>query len=139
MRFTRVYKRQKRAHLFTSINITPLTDIALVLLIIFMIATPLLIQSKIKINLPKVETENRQRPNHNIIIFIDEKGHIYLDDKKIEFRNLKIFIKELAMKDGEKTVTLNGDKDVRYDAVVQVLNLIREMGIEDISLGIEIT
>ena len=138
MRFTRAYKKLKRTHLFTSINITPLTDIALTLLVVFMVATPMLIQSKIKVSLPQVSTKNVTVPQENLVIFIDKNGQIFIDEQEIKFSALKSFVQNFTKKAGDKSVTLNGDRNVKYDTVVQVLNLLRENKLENIALGIEV-
>ena len=121
MKAVEKYKKSTRQKAFTSINITPLTDIALVLLIIFMIATPMLIQSKLDIKLPEVETKNREIPDQNLVIYIDSQGRIFIDYKMVSLIDLKVYIRGFANESLDKPVTINGDKDVKYNDIIQYI------------------
>ena len=123
---------------FTEINITPLTDIALVLLVIFMIAAPVLVQSSIKINLPKVPTKKSQAINTKLIIRINQRGNIFIDDKRISWKNLKLKIKNLAKINPSQIISIEGDKNVKYNSVIEVLNLLKNHDFVNIGLAIEI-
>jgi len=123
---------------FTSINITPLTDIALVLLVVFMVATPMLIQSNININLPKVENKNDSQANKSLVILIDKNGTIFINNNAIRLKELGIFVKHYSINNKDGFVVINGDKQVKYDMVVKVLDVVKSQGIKKVSLGIEV-
>jgi biopolymer transport protein ExbD len=123
---------------FTTINITPLTDIALTLLVVFMIATPMLMQSNINVNLPKVESKHNNSTKNSLVITINRYGSIYLDNKKFSIKDLKIFLKDYGVKNKDGFVIINGDKSVKYDMVVKVLDIVKNEGINKVSLGIEV-
>lgn len=132
------HRKIKRDKSFTSINITPLTDIALTLLTVFMIATPMIIQSHISVNLPKVEHKNESLVSTFLTITIDKKGRIFIDNRQFDLKNLEFYIKDYVDKKKEVNVVINGDKSVNYDSVVKVLDLVKNLGITKISLGIEV-
>ena len=123
---------------FTAINITPLTDIALVLLVVFMIATPMLIQSNINISLPKVQNKNDSQSKNSLVITIDKNSNIFIDNRKISLKDLKLFLKSYALKNSDEVVVVNGDKLVKYDMVVKVLDIVKNQGLKKVSLGIEV-
>src|SRR5271157_1120617 len=80
--------RHRRRELFEGINITPFTDVVLVLLIIFMIATPLLIRSEIKVNLPQTSTADAA-PQKTLIITIDSAAGISVDGVRTPLASLR--------------------------------------------------
>jgi biopolymer transport protein ExbD len=132
------HRKIKKDKSFTNINITPLTDIALTLLTVFMIATPMIIQSHISVNLPKVEHKNESLVSTFLTITIDKKGRIFIDNRQFDLKNLEFYIKDYIDKKKEVNVVINGDKSVNYDSVVKVLDLVKNLGITKISLGIEV-
>ena len=133
------YKRLNSGKkVFATINITPLTDIALTLLVVFMIATPMLMQSNINVNLPKVEKKNdSQVTKKSLVITIDKKGNIFIENKPYLVKDLKLFLKNYVMKNKDGVVIINGDKSVKYDIIAKVLDIVKNQGINKVSLGIE--
>jgi len=132
-----VRRNVHRQQLVTGINITPLTDIALELLIVFMIATPMLMQSSINVNLPKASQGGTT--NTAITILVDKKGKIFVNDKQISFENLKFFISGDLANNPDRPVVINGDREAQYDTIVKVLDTARQAGARKLSLGIEVT
>ncbi|MDR0676961.1 MAG: biopolymer transporter ExbD [Elusimicrobiota bacterium] len=133
------YKKNFKNKVFTGINITPLTDIALTLLIIFMVAAPMIIQSHIEVSLPKVE----QGTDNSIVtgfltIIIDKFGEIYIDNKNFSLKNLQLYLQDYKDQHQEVSIIINGDKIVSYDSVIRVLDIVKNLGITRISLGIEV-
>ena len=78
---------RERAGLIAGINITPLTDVVLVLLVIFMIATPLLIRSEIKVNLPRAAAADAAAQK-TIVVTIDSAGNVYVDGVRVALASL---------------------------------------------------
>ena len=129
--------RKKQSGLIAGINITPFTDVVLVLLVIFMIATPLLIRSEIKVNLPRTATaENASE--RNLVITIDTAGAVYLDGARVALADLAGNIRSALEKRPSSPVIIMGDKDVRYDIVVRVLEIARSCGVSRLSLAVEV-
>jgi biopolymer transport protein TolR len=126
-----------RAGLIAGINITPFTDVVLVLLVIFMIATPLLIRSEIKVNLPRTTAADTAVPR-NIVITIDSAGNVYVDGVRAPINQLAAGLSaSLARRPGSPVIIM-GDREVRYDLVVRVLEIARASGVAKLSLAVEV-
>ncbi len=129
-------RRRETSKLMAEINITPFTDVVLVLLIIFMIATPFIYQSSTKVDLPKISKAN-ETPR-DIIITIDAWGNVFLEEKKVDLTTLKVRLSGLVKAKPEASVIINGDKNVRYDSVMQVMDILTQAGVRNPGLGIEL-
>lgn len=121
------------------INITPFTDVVLVLLIIFMITTPMLSQHSLKINLPKAENTQQTEETKNIEISIDKDGFVYLDGLQIHLQYIEEALKSSIKKYPERAVIVKGDKDIKYDLVVQVIDKAKQAGATKFALALEKT
>jgi biopolymer transport protein TolR len=126
-----------RAGLIAGINITPLTDVVLVLLVIFMIATPLLIRSEIKVNLPRTAAADAA-PQKTIVVTIDAAGNVYVDGARVALAQLAPTLSSTLGKRPNAPVIIMGDRDVRYDLVVRVLEIARTSGVNKLSLAVEV-
>jgi len=125
-------KRRQSSHdVIADINITPFTDVVLVLLIIFMIATPLLIQAGIKVDLPvtKKPTGTAEKQEVFITIAISADGSISLDGQKYPIDNIKPILQQLMKINPNSIVAIGGEPDASYDTVVQVLDIARAAGV----------
>jgi biopolymer transport protein ExbD len=129
--------RGKRNGLIAGINITPFTDVVLVLLVIFMIATPLLIRSEIKVNLPQTSSAD-MAPQKNLVITIDTTGGVYVDDVRVALSDLRPNLTAALAKRPGSPVIIMGDRDVRYDLVVRVLEIAKSCGVSRLSLAVQI-
>jgi biopolymer transport protein TolR len=126
----------KKSKLMAEINITPFTDVVLVLLIIFMIATPFIYQSSMKIQLP--QGSSSEETSRDIIITINAQGDVFLEDTKIELDTLRYKVMAMVRNKADAFVIVNGDKNVRYDSVMQVMDVLTQSGVKNPGLGIEI-
>jgi len=128
-------RRMKRPKLMAEINITPFTDVVLVLLIIFMIATPFIYQSSLKVQLPKaLKSEEISR---DIIITINAQGEVFLEDARVDLETLRYKLTAKVRGKPDTSVIINGDKNVRYDSVIQVMDVLTRSGVKNPGLGIE--
>ena len=125
---------------FTSdINVTPMVDIMLVLLIIFMVITPFL-QQGVSVALPRDMNNPDEDPaiikESSVVVAITETGDIYLGKKKIDKDQLKTEIdtKMTGKVDTERIVYIRSDINANYGQVVETINLIRDAGIDQIGL-----
>jgi biopolymer transport protein TolR len=115
------------------INIANLVDVCLVLLIIFMISAPLL-QSGIEVDLPKTKAKAINEEAAGVVVTIDKKGGIYVNDVFTRLDNFdKALDKELKAK-GTSSVYLRGDSTIAYGTAIGVIGRMKEMGIESIGL-----
>ena len=115
------------------INITNLVDVVLVLLIIFMISAPLL-QSGIEIDLPKTKAAALTEEAEGVVITIDDKGGIYINDVWTRMEDLEQNLRDELKVQNANEVFLRGDSSVAYGAVIRVIGRMKEMGIEGIGL-----
>jgi biopolymer transport protein ExbD len=124
------------SNIMAEINITPLTDIFLVLLIIFMITSSAMIESGGKVNLPKaVATKSETR---GTTVTLTPKKEIYLNQKKVTEDTLESALKEALAASAEKIVILRGDKDVLFGDTVKVMSMIKRAGASEIAIAAEV-
>jgi biopolymer transport protein TolR len=129
-----------RSNVNADINVTPMADIMLVLLIIFMITTPLL-QSGITVNLPKArnpldapEADSKEA----VVIALNREGRLYLGKKQYSEQELYSYLTQ-RYSQGEinRTIFLKGDTALAYGRVVEIVNGCRQAGVERIGLMAE--
>ena len=112
-----------------SINTTPLVDVMLVLLIIFLITIPV-INKTVKVSLPKAVNIPTQTKPENITIAVDKDGNVYWNDKMVGSReDLLADVKAAAVKKPQPEIHIRGDKDTRYEAIGRVMYMIQRGGI----------
>lgn len=128
---------QRRGRVMTEINITPFTDVVLVLLIIFMIATPLLLQPGIKVKMPSAKAAETET-DKPVQVTIDAQGKIYVDNKQVDIAGLKAEIALRVAGKPDLPVIVKGDKEVRYDIVIKVIDGAKQSGASRIALGVEL-
>jgi biopolymer transport protein ExbD len=113
----------------STINTTPLVDIMLVLLIIFLITIPV-VTTSIPVRLPKETNEIRETKPENIVISVDAKGGIYWNDLKIANTNALIDrLKKIAVLVPQPEVQIRGDGDAKYDSVGRIVYACQRAGI----------
>lgn len=119
------------------LNITPLLDLAFVLLVIFIITTPQL-SNDLEMNLPSPQQKQPPGPppkiNH---IVVDAQGHITFNDQGMELPQLKNTLVSLHAEDTNATVVVKGSPDVDYQRVVGVLDLLQQADITKVGLATE--
>jgi biopolymer transport protein TolR len=120
------------------INITPLVDVILVLLIIFMITAPLMMEG-IKVDLPAATTEAIKNEKEDIVLTITKKGDLFLQGDKNAYNvvNLSDKLTAVYQNKTKKDIFLRADKSVPYGTVVQVMAACKNAGIERIGMVTE--
>jgi biopolymer transport protein ExbD len=116
------------------INITPLTDVFLVLLIIFMVATPFLIQAGVMVKLPASQVAQGQP--EGIVITLTKNNRIFVDEDEVELARLQDILRQRIQND-EKLVILRGDKEVLLGNAVDIMNIAKIAGAERIAIATE--
>jgi biopolymer transport protein TolR len=131
-------RHHRKQRFFAEINITPFTDVILVLLIIFMVAAPIIYQSNIKVKLPKVKAKETQNAppdrQKSAVITVTTEGMVYLDDKLVTQVELKTQVTEMHKNNPDLSVFLRADQQTRFKDVVEVLDLLTEMGITKLDI-----
>lgn len=140
-----MYQKQKinalprRVRPVAEINITPFTDVVLVLLVIFMISTPLIVQSNIRVNLPTVTSAAaRERIVNQVIITVAGQGAqgVYLGDKAVTLRDLQEKITAMRQYNPDLTVVLFSDGEASFKNVASVLGVLNAAGVKDLNIAV---
>jgi biopolymer transport protein TolR len=122
--------------LMSEINVTPLVDVMLVLLIIFMVAAPMMTQG-VDVNLPKTEAKNIKTSDEPLILTVNSKKEIFLESHKIPLENLGVKIQKIFENRRKKEVLLRADKDIPYGFVMNVIASVKKAGIEKLGMVTE--
>jgi len=124
-------------HLMAEINIIPLVDVVLVLLIVFMVTAPLLYRG-VDLTLPKTAT-NTIKPEVRTVLTISKSGAVHLDDEKREVPLSRLAARLSAMKQKSTglSVYLRADRNVPYGVVVSVMDLVKRAGIDKLGIVTE--
>ena len=134
-------RRPRNSKLIAEINIAPFTDVILVLLIIFMVTTPLIYRSSIKIALPQVSDNQQPLETKDINVMVTAVGEVYLENQKYNLKLdrdlLKFKLQKLVQSSKEPAIIINGDRAVKYDFVVQVIDMASKAGIKHLVLATE--
>ena len=128
--------RGSRSKMMAEINITPFTDVVLVLLIIFMVTTPLFVQSAIKIKLPKA-TQVESQSDKNINIKIGFSGAILMNEKSVTLEQLEQRMIAKLSHNPDTVVVVEADKQLPYESVIKVLDTAKKAGAHKLALGVE--
>lgn len=118
------------------INMVPFIDITLILLIIFMVMSPLLVQMQLTVDLPKSNAINTQTDDEVIRIEIQKNGEITVLNKKVTVQNLE---RELILRLGKankKTILVEADKNVPVQQVVDVFDIAKKLGAAKLGIGV---
>ena len=110
------------------INVTPLVDVMLVLLIVFIVTAPLLMQA-VKVDLPKTAPLAPLKQTRTVQIAINAQGIVYVDQRAVHFDILETELKSLRAGHPELSIQLHADENVRYGRVAQVMAAISRAGI----------
>ena len=129
---------QKQGEAITGINVTPFVDVMLVLLIIFMVTANYINNQSIKVELPKAASGDTPDDNVNLGFVIDAYSNVYLDGQPLDLKELPAKI-ALLKQDGKNLQALIGaDTKAKHGAVVSLIDALRNNGIYDFALNIEV-
>jgi len=113
-----------RSDLISDINVTPLVDVMLVLLIIFMVTAPMMIHG-VKVNLPITESKNIKSKEDPLIVSITKKRLIFIENYNVTLNDLKGKLKKIVANRAGKEILLQADKDVPYGFVMKVMSQVK--------------
>ncbi|MEW6593964.1 MAG: protein TolR [Thermodesulfobacteriota bacterium] len=122
--------------LVSDINVTPLVDVMLVLLIIFMITAPMMTQG-VDVNLPQTTARPLQQDEAPVIVTVTRKGEIFVDRARGDQAMLREQLSALAQRGTDRTILLKADKDVPYGLVVGVMADIKGAGFDKLGMVTE--
>ena len=121
-----------RPRFMAEINVVPLVDVVLVLLVIFMVTAPMLYRG-LDINLPQTST-NTIKPEQRVVLTVERDRRIYLDKELVPLIEVQPRLHALRSSNREVSVFLRADRDVPYGTVVQVMDSIKKAGIEKLGM-----
>lgn len=119
--------------LVSEINVTPLVDVVLVLLIIFMVTAPML-QMGIDINLPQVKSRTLDVSEEKLVLSVNGKKEIFINNYKTNLAELGVKLENIFKSRIEREVYMRADKDVPYGFVVQVMSEVRKAGVDKLGM-----
>ena len=123
-------------NIVSEINIIPFVDIVLVILIIFLIISPAIINPGFDINLPKAQTAKKPE-NVKALLSIDIDGVVYLNRKPLQEKELTRELKKFVAKDKNMKVVIAADGNVAHGNVISLIDLIRKAGVRRFAVSVE--
>ena len=126
----------RRRGLITDINVTPLVDIMLVLLIIFMLTAHLIARQAIEVQLPKASQSASVQPT-TLAVTLTREGRMYLNGNEVTPTALREAVKAAIAKDAKTQAIIAGDKNVSHGRVVWVLDLVKSLGVTSFAIQID--
>lgn len=126
-------KRNSGGKLLAEINVTPLVDVVLVLLIIFMVTAPML-QMGIDVNLPQVKSKSIDVTEEKLVLTINSAKEIFINRNKVPVTGLSVKLQSIFANRIDREVFLRADKNVPYGFVVEVMSEVRKAGIDRLGM-----
>ena len=120
----------------SEINVTPMVDVMLVLLVIFMVTAPLLTVS-VPLDLPKSRVTTLTEPKKPIIISLNRSGEVFIGNERIDSSDLEQRLADLAAEDQTRIVYVRGDQTISYAQLMDVLGMVNRAGFSKVSLVAE--
>lgn len=122
-----------RRRTFNEINVTPFVDVMLVLLIIFMVTAPML-TAGVEVNLPETVASPLKGNNERLALSVTRDGTIYLQESKIELKNIQAKLVAISGENREAQIVVRGDQGIDYGLVMQVAGEVSAAGFTQIAL-----
>ena len=120
----------------SDINVTPLVDVMLVLLIIFMVTAPMMMQG-VEVNLPQTTAKSIKTREDPLFLSINKKREIFLEDRRIKMKDLEKKMKSIFKYRRNKEVLLRADREVPYGFVIKVIAEVKRAGIDKLGMVTE--
>jgi biopolymer transport protein TolR len=129
--------RRRTTHVMSEINVTPMVDVMLVLLIIFMVAAPLLTVG-VAIDLPQTQAKSLAQDREPLTVTVNDKGQVYLQNTDIKLDELIPKLQAIAKSGGDERIYVRGDKKVDYGTVMRVMGRLSAAGYRRVALITEV-
>ena len=122
--------------LMSDINVTPFVDVMLVLLVIFMVTAPMMMQG-VDVTLPETTSEPLVAKKENLIVTINNKNQVYINDYQVTFDFLQEKLQKILKGRENREVYLRADKEISYGFVVRVMSELKGAGVEKLGMVTE--
>jgi biopolymer transport protein TolR len=129
----RGYGARRKAHPMSEINVTPMVDVMLVLLVIFMVTAPLLTVG-VPVQLPKTKAAAMTNPDEPIVISVEKDGGVFLQETKIELDQLGPRLAAITANKPDTTIYVRADQETNYGMFAQVLAELQASGFSKVGL-----
>ncbi len=128
--------RRRRATVMADINVTPMVDVMLVLLIVFMVAAPLLTVG-VPIDLPQTQAKSMEQDKEPLTLSVNDKGQVFLQNTEIKLDEIVPKLKAIAKNGAEERIYVRGDRRVDYGTVMKVMGRLSAAGYRRVALVTE--
>ncbi|MGE0224592.1 MAG: protein TolR [Acetobacteraceae bacterium] len=125
--------RRGRYRPLAEINVTPLVDVMLVLLIIFMVTAPLM-TSGVSVDLPKTNASPLNNDSEPLTVSINAQGKVFLQDQEIALEDIVAKLQAIAQNNPDRRIFVRGDKDLAYGRIMEVMGTITQGGFTKVAL-----
>jgi len=117
----------------SEINVTPFVDVMLVLLIIFMVTAPMMVQG-LNVDLPEATAKSLDSEKEHLVITIDKDHQVHINDYQITLESLSAKLTKILQGSSDRDVYLKADKNIPYGIVVQVMAEVKGAGVENLGM-----
>ena len=131
-------RKRHRQKVMSEINVTPMVDVMLVLLIIFMVTAPLM-TSGVSVDLPKTNAQPINNDSQPLTVSIRANGDVYLQDEQVPLPDVVGKLKAIARNNPERRIFVRGDKDLPYGRIMEIMGIITQGGFTHVALLAEQT
>ncbi len=121
---------------FSEPNLVPLIDVALILVIIFMVLTPILVQSQLTVKLPKADSGMPPEAQTTVTVEIAKSGTVLIDGSAVRWANLERELTLRLPRSAHKTLLVQADRSVPVEKVVVVLDTAKKLGVGKLGIGV---
>jgi biopolymer transport protein TolR len=119
--------------LMSDINVTPFVDVMLVLLIIFMVTAPMMVQG-VNVSLPEASSDPLPAEKENLVVSINKENEVFINDLQMSLDSLQDKLRKIFSGRDDRDVYLRADKDVAYGVVVTVMSELKGAGVEKLGM-----
>jgi biopolymer transport protein ExbD len=129
----------EKKRVIAEINLVPLIDVSLILVIIFMVITPMIVQSQLSVKLPKAGSGTPADSSATVTVSIAKSGGLSVEGRVLRWDELEHELSLRLSRSAQKTVLVQADKSVPVERVVFVLDTARKLGVGKLGIGVEQT
>jgi biopolymer transport protein TolR len=129
--------RRRAARPVADINITPFVDVMLVLLVVFMVTAPMMTVA-VPVDLPKTQAKTVSQDKEPLVVSIDDKGRIFLQDRAMKLEELVPKLKAITGANAEARIFVRGDRELAYGRIMEVMGTISSAGFTKVALVAEL-